>query len=219
MKNQITLLLFCLAFSLTSAAQVIEITPSYGYQFGTRLNYGLGYVKAESSGQWGIAAGFELRPGLVGKISYTSMGTELRVRDIDIENNREVRLSDLQNDWFLLGIQKYLNDGKVRPFVGSGLGLVIVSPKNENTLNCTGCIPQTEITPSLGSNTYFAFNFEAGANIMFTDNIGFNIQGNLFFPVNYGGFYVGTGGAGFSTGSTQIIGGFSGGLVFRIDAN
>jgi hypothetical protein len=147
------------------------------------------------------------------------MGTEARVRDIDIANNREVRLSDLQNDWFLLGVQRYFQDGKIRPFVGGGIGLVVVSPKNEATLECTGCTPNRDINPSLSSNTYFAFNFEAGVNIMFTDAIGLNIQGNLFFPVNYGGFYVGTGGAGFSTGSTQIIGSFSGGLVFRIDSN
>jgi opacity protein-like surface antigen len=219
MTKKATVLAVVIMTTFMTSAQVIEITPSYGYQFGTRLNYGLGYVKAEPSGQWGIAAGVEARPGIVVKLSYTSMGTESRVRDIDIENNREVRLSDLQNDWFLLGVQRYLNNGKVKPFVGGGLGLVVVSPKNENTLNCTGCLPQGQITPSLSSNTYFAFNFEAGANIMFSDVVGLNLQGNLYFPVNYGGFYVGTGGAGFSTGSTQIIGGFSGGLVFRIDAN
>jgi hypothetical protein len=139
------------------------------------------------------------------------MGTEARVRDIDIANNREVRLSDLQNDWFLLGVQRYFQDGKIRPFAGGGLGLVIISPNNIN---------RTEFPNlNLNSNTYFAFNFEAGVNIMFTDAIGLNIQGSVFFPVNYGGFYVGTGGAGFSTGSTQIIGAFSGGLVFRIDSN
>ena len=219
MKIKMTLIVVTLALSLPLSAQIIEITPSYGYQFGTRLNYGIGYVKAEPSGQWGIAAGVEVRPGLVAKLSYVSMGTELRVRDLDIENNREVDLSDLQNDWFLLGVQRYIKDGKVKPFVGGGLGLAVVSPKNERTLNCTGCIPQREIRPNLNSNTYFAFNIEAGVNVMFSDYVGLNLQGNLYFPVNYGGFYVGTGGAGFSTGSTQIIGGFSGGLVFRIDPN
>jgi opacity protein-like surface antigen len=174
-------------------------------------------VKAEPSGQWGIAAGLEVQPGLVAKLSYVSMGTEIRVRDIDIANNREVKLSDVQNDWFLLGVQRYFKSGPIRPFAGGGLGLVVVSPKNESTLDCTGCTPPGPIIPQLSSNTYFAFNIEAGVNFMFSDNIGFNLQGNLYFPVNYGGFYVGTGGAGFSTGSTQIIGGFSGGLVFRID--
>lgn len=52
---------------------------------------------------------------------------------------------------------------------------------------------------------------------MFTDVIGLNLQGDLFFPVDWAGVYVGTGGSGISTGSTVILGGFSGGLVFRID--
>jgi hypothetical protein len=60
---------------------------------------------------------------------------------------------------------------------------------------------------------------EAGVNIMVSDVVGINLQGNLYLPVNYGGFYFGTGGIGVSTGSSQIIGGFSGGLVFRIDKN
>jgi len=193
---------------MTLSAQV-EITGSYGYQFGTRLNYLGGYVKAASSDYWGISAGFEVQPNLIAKLSYVGMGTEARVRDVDIANNREVRLADLQNDWFLLGVQRYFQDGKIRPFAGGGLGLVVVTPKNINRNE----FPDL----NLGSRTFFAFNFEAGVNIMFSDNIGFNVQGNLFFPVNYGGFYIGTGGAGFSTGSTQIIGAFSGGLVFRFD--
>jgi opacity protein-like surface antigen len=217
MKKLLLLVVLSGLFGTTAFGQAIEITGSYGYQFGTKLNYFGGYVKAESSGYWGIAAGLEIQPRLVAKLSYVSMGTEARVKDIDISNNREVRLADLQNDWFLLGVQRYFQDGKVKPFVGGGLGLVVVSPKNEATLDCTGCNPPRDIIPSLNSNTYFAFNFEAGVNIMFSDNIGFNVQGNLFFPVNYGGFYVGTGGAGFSTGSTQIIGSFSGGLVLRMD--
>ena len=52
---------------------------------------------------------------------------------------------------------------------------------------------------------------------MLTESIGLNFQGNLFFPVNWGGIYVGSGGAGVSTGSSVIIAGVSGGLVFRLD--
>jgi hypothetical protein len=219
MKKYLSLLVFTLLFSMVVFAQTYEITPSYGYQFGTRFDYGIGYIKAEPSGQWGISAGAEVQPGMVVKLSYVSMATEGTIRDIDINNGNESRFTDLQNDWFLLGVQKYLKDGKVKPFVGGGLGLLVVSPKNEALLECTGCLPRGEITPNIGSNTYFAFNFEAGVNIMLTEVIGINVQGNLYIPVNYGGFYFGTGGIGVTTGSSQILGGFSGGLIFRIDAN
>ncbi len=211
MKKQTLLLVFIALVSCFASAQTYEITPSYGYQFGTKVDYYYGYVKAEPSAQWGISAGVEVQPNLVAKLSYVSIGTEISGRDVDFLNGNEVRVSDLQNDWFLIGAQKYLQDGKVKPFVGGGLGVAIFSPKNINRT----AFPLL----NLSSKTFFAFNFEAGVNIMFTDNIGFNVQGNLYFPVNYGGFYVGSGGAGITTGSTQILGGFSGGLVFRIDAN
>jgi hypothetical protein len=219
MKKQTLLLVFTVLFSWVVSAQTYEITPSYGYQFGTRFDYGLGYLKAEPSGQWGIAVGAEVQPGMVVKLSYVSMATEGTIRDIGINNGSESRFTDFQNDWFFLGVQRYLKPGKVKPFVGGGLGMLVVSPKNAATLTCTGCLPQEQITPNLGSNTYFAFNIEAGVNIMFSDVIGINLQGNLYLPVNYGGFYYGTGGIGVSTGSSQILGGFSGGLVFRIDKN
>lgn len=202
-------ILLIFAFSTNLNAQAIEITPSYGYQFGTRVDYFGGYVKAEPSGQWGIAAGAEIRKNLVAKLSYVSMATEIRGRDFEFTENSEVRISDLQNDWFLVGAQQYFQDGKVRPFVGAGLGLVVVSPKNINRSEFENL--------RLSSRTFFAFNFEGGVNIMFSETIGINLQGNLYFPVNYGGFYVGSGGAGITTGSTQIIGGFSGGLVFRFE--
>lgn len=85
---------------------------------------------------------------------------------------------------------------------------MVVSPSNEN---------RDVIIGRLNSATKFAFSFKGGINYMFSESIGINLQGNLFFPVNYGGFYIGTGGAGISTGSTVILGGFSGGLVFRFD--
>ena len=209
MKKQFLICALLAIFSATTYGQSIEITGSYGYQFGTRADYLFGYVKAEPSSQWGISAGFEVQSKLIAKLTYVSIGTELRGRDLDFTNNREVRVSDLQNDWFLLGVQRYFKDGPVKPFAGGGLGLAVVSPKSINR----GEFPNLD----LSSKTFFAFNIEAGVNFMFSDNIGFNFQGNLYFPVNYGGFYVGTGGAGFTTGSTQIIGGFSAGLVFRFD--
>jgi opacity protein-like surface antigen len=188
-------------------SQVIEISPTYGYQFGAKLGYGPNYLKMEDSGQFGITLGVETYSGLMAELTYINMSSELRLRDI-VFAPFETRLSDLNVDWFLLGATKYFKEGKIKPFAGAGLGLVVVSPKNEN---------REIIDNSLGSSTKFAFNFKAGVNIMFTEIIGLKLQGDLFFPVNWAGVYVGPGGAGISTGSTVILGGFSAGLVFRID--
>ncbi len=209
MKKQFLTFILLGVISFSIYGQSLEFTGSYGYQFGTKADYLYGYMKAQQSSQWGVSAGLEVQPNLIAKLSYVNMDTELRGRDFDYTNNREVRVSNLQNDWFLLGAQKYFKDGTIKPFAGAGLGFVIVSPKDINKSEFPSL--------NLNSSTFFAFNIEAGVNFMFTKNIGFNVQGNLYFPVNYGGFYIGTGGAGFTTGATQIIGGFSGGLVFRFN--
>ena len=200
-------LLFLFAFSTNLNAQAIEVIPSYGYQFGTRLNYGPNYVKLEDSGQFGISLGVELQTNLMLELSYFNISSESRIRDV-IVAPFETRLADINLDWFLVGATRYFKSGPLKPFAGGGLGLVVVSPSNEN---------RDVVIGSLNSSTRFAFSFKAGINYMFSESIGINLQGNLFFPVNYGGFYIGTGGAGISTGSTLILGGFSGGLVFRFD--
>ena len=205
------LLLVFLAFAsfLNATSQVIEITPTYGYQFGAKLGYGPNYLKIEDSGQFGITLGIETYSGLMAEVTYINMSSELRLRDV-VFAPLETRLSDLNIDWFLIGATRYFKQGKVKPFAGASLGLVVVSPKNENF---------DILENSLNSTTRFAFNFKAGVNIMFSEVVGLKLQGDLFFPVNWAGVYVGPGGAGISTGSTVILGGFSGGLVFRIDKN
>lgn len=207
LKFVLPLILVALFFPLSSFGQVIEIKPSYGYQFGAKLGYGPNYLKVDDSGQFGVTLGVEAANGLMAELTYINMSTELRIKDVFI-SPFESRLSDLNVDWFLIGASKYLKTGKAKPFVGGGLGLVVVSPKNEN---------RTIIDNGLSSTTKFAFNFKAGVNIMFSDVVGLNLQGDLFFPVDWAGVYVGTGGAGISTGSTVILGGFSAGLVFKID--
>ena len=210
MKNNKNLFIaIALLISFTCIGQVIELKPSYGYQFGAKLGYGPNYLKMKDGSQFGFTLGIETYTGLMAELSYINMSSELRIRDV-IYSPFEDRLSDLNVDWFLVGATRYFKEGKVKPFAGASLGLVVVSPKNENR----------DITiRSLDSSTKFAFSFKAGVNFMFSEVIGLNLQGDLFFPVNWAGVYVGPGGAGISTGSTVILGGFSGGLIFRIDGN
>ena len=120
--------------SFSAIGQGIEITPSYGYQFGAKINYGPNYLKMNSSDQFRITVGVETYSGLMAEFSYINMSTELRLKDF-IYAPFETKISDLSADWFLIGATRYLKDGKVKPFVGGNLGLVVVSPKNENLNN------------------------------------------------------------------------------------
>jgi hypothetical protein len=144
------------------------------------------------------------------ELSYINMSTELRIRD-RIASPSESRLSDMNVDWFMLGGTRYFGDDKVKPFFGGQLGVSVFSPSNVDR----------DIAPrGLDSITKFSFGFKGGVVVMFSERVGINLQGNLLFPVQWGGFYVGAGTGGISTGvntgTTIVMGGFSGGLVFRL---
>lgn len=101
-------ILLVFAISSNLRAQAIEIIPSYGYQFGTKLNYGPNYVKLEDSGQFGISLGVELQSNLMVELSYYNISSESRIRDV-IVAPFETRLADINLDWFLVGATRYLN--------------------------------------------------------------------------------------------------------------
>lgn len=193
-------------------AQVFEITPTYGYQFGSKLNYGPNYLKMEDSGMFGITLGYEVRRNYMLEATYMNMGSELRIKD-RIASPRESRLADLNADWFMFGGTRYFGNDKVKPFFGGQMGFSVFSPDD---------VDRTIAPRGLDSITKFSFGFKGGVVVMLSDKIGLNFQGNLLFPVQWGGFYVGAGSGGISSGvnagSTLVLGGFSGGLVFRLGA-
>lgn len=191
-------------------AQNVEIYPSYGYQFGAKLNYSRNYIQYEDSDEYGITLGMEVDDNLMGELIYLHQGSQLNIRDVVLSPQKS-KLADVNTDWIMLGAKRYFKTGNVKPFAGGGLGLVIISPKNEN-LNV--------ISRSLDNRTKFTFSFKAGVNFMLSESIGLNFQGNLYLPIDWGGFYIvgNSGGAsgGVSVSSTMVLGGVSGGLVFNI---
>ena len=211
-KNIPALLGLCIfAFATQSAvAQYIEISPTYGYQFGTRVNYPLGYVKMQDGDFFGITLGTEVADQTMLELSYVNQGSELLLRDRDFAPF-ESRLADLAVDIIQIGGTYYFQEGKVQPFGGGAMGLAIYSPKNEN---------RDLIDFNLDNSTRFVFSFKAGVLLMVSQRIGLKFQGDLLIPVRWGGVYVGggTGGVsgGVSLGSTTVVGAVSGGLVFRL---
>jgi len=211
MKHLKSLFLFLFTLFISSAwSQTFEITPSYGYQFGSKLEYGRNYIQFDDSDQFGLVIAYELDSGLMGELTYIHHSSQLNIRDAII-SPRENRLSDLNADWVMIGASKYFKTDKVKPFAGLGLGFVFLSPKNEN---------YTLINSSLSNETKFTFSFKAGANMMISEVVGINLQFNMLLPIEWGGVYVGGGSGGVSGGvsasGSTLIAGFSGGLVFRL---
>ena len=207
------LLFIALVFSsLAGYAQSIEITPSYGYQLGTKLNYGSNFIRMDDGSQFGIVLGIETASDLMAEITYIRQSSDLTIRDVVI-SPQESYLAELNADWFQVGAINYFSDDIVQPYAGGGLGFVIYSPQNENL---------DLLTRTLDNQTVFSFHFKGGINIMFSEVVGLNLQAALLLPVNWGGLFVGAGPGGPSGGvtisSTTINGAFSGGLVFRLGA-
>ena len=203
------ILLLFTGFFFQSNAQDIDLSVDYGYQFGTKLNYGSNYLKSGDGAYLTATIGFETRGDVMAELTYKRMHTELLIRDFVISPN-EQRLADLTMDWIQVGATNYFDTGDaITPFFGGTAGVVILSPKNENT---------AITTRSLNSTTEFAFTFKGGMIIELSDVVGIKIQGDLMFPVSWGGVYVGGGpggvGGGVTVSSTTIMGGLSGGLVF-----
>jgi len=206
------LFLICAGVFFQSSAQEFNITADYGYQFGTKLKYGGNYLKAGDGGYLTATLGIETAPDLMAELTYMRMDTELFIKDFLISPN-EQRLADLTMDWIQLGATNYFNSGsEVTPFFGGTAGVVILSPNNENT---------DITTRRLNSTTEFAFSFKGGVIFNVSDVVGIIIQGDLLFPVSWGGVYVGGGpggiGGGVAVSSTTIMGGLKGGLVFTLD--
>jgi len=208
MKTKL-LLIFAFAFiSISSSwAQVVEITPTYGYQFGSKLNYGVNnYLKIDDGGQFGLTIGVEADDDIMVELTYIHHSTELLIKDYYI-SPVEDRLTDINADWIMIGINRYFGDGMAKPFFGGGLGVVFLSDENVN---------YDLVNYGFENNSKFAFSFKGGVNIMFSEVVGINIQGGLMVPVTWGGVYVGSGGSGVSISGTTVVGYVSGGLVFRL---
>ncbi|WP_152286785.1 hypothetical protein [Flavicella marina] len=201
-KLVLTIAAFCFLSSNTQA-QTVELTAGYGYQFGSKVNYGLNsYIKLNESDQYSFTIGVDMFKGAMTEVTYIHHSTEI----IQSEPGDYRKVTDLNADWILVGASKYLEMEKLRPFFGGGFGMGIFNSNNEH--------------PEVGkidTKFYLAVAIKAGANYMFNDTWGLNVQGNLMFPIQWGGVYIGTGGAGLSGSSTTLIGGFSGGLVYRIN--
>ena len=203
MKIKTIVILVFVLFSTIAQAQTVELTAAYGYQFGSKLEYGYNnYIKFDEGDQYSFTIGVDMFKGVMTEVTYVHQSTEISAKYNALS---ERRISDLNADWIMVGASKYLTKNNLRPFIGGALGAAIFNANNE--------IP---VVGKIDTQWYFAVSLKAGVNYMFTEQFGINVQGNMMFPIEWGGVYIGTSGAGVSGSSSTLIGGFSGGLVYRL---
>ncbi len=195
------------AFVNESQAQRVDVSLDYGYQLGTKLNYGGNYLKAKDGGFFRGIVGFEIANETMLELTYMKMNSELLIRDFVISPSED-RLSDLSMDWIHIGSNRYFDSGgDIIPFFGISMGATIFTPKNEN---------RTITSRDLASSTEFSFALKGGVIFELSDVVGIKLQGDLMFPVSWGGIYVNGWGGGVYTSGTTVMGAFTGGLVFTL---
>ena len=195
-----------LALSYTAVkAQTISLTGFGGYTFQDKANFGNSNAYIQANGHWGLSVeGIYRTRGL--ELLYQQQNTHVPVYFNATPNVQVNEGKDkLGISYILLNGLQYAEfpNSPLHPYGGLGAGLAIVSPQNGS------------------SETAFAWDLKLGLKIKTKSVVGFKIQAQLASIVQAGaaGFYVGSGGGGFTFGGYSSIYqfGFTGGICFDFE--
>jgi len=182
-----------------------EITPFYGYQFNSTIDFIEGKLKIANAANFGGIFSYKIKPQVFAEFTYSRSNTTGQFREYDTGNKYPY---DISIDYFQFGALKEFNTERIRPFALGSLGAAWANMKYD------------------GADDIWRFSvaFGGGAKFILTDRIGIRLQGRLLLPMYFygGGFYLGIGGGGPSGGvslsstARVIQGDLSAGLTFRI---
>lgn len=172
-----------------------EITPYGGWMLGGgRYEYSV-----ENGPNYGIQLGVNAGEDTKLIFFYNRMDSRLTKETPTGKEN----LSNLATEYLQIGVLReiYHND-VLAPFGLFTMGTTIFTPKNSIYY------------------TQWLFSIALGGGLRFyvTDNIGFQVQARMLWPMRFaGGFWCGTGGCGVtgSSYSAFVQGDFTGGIVFN----
>ena len=199
MKKSFAIAVFIIFISLDTYAQKVEITPQYGYQVGSKYNYYGGYLKFHGSDQYGLTFGINATDDVTIEFMWAQQNSKVSVKDA-IYYPQETEVTDMQANHYQLGGIHMFGYSDARPFAGISAGWSTWSPEDS----------------VFGSNTTFTLGLTGGLKYFFSDRIGLRLQGQLLMPINWGGFYGGTGGGGVTVGGSILQLNFSGGLIIGL---
>lgn len=204
MKNSIRISIVVFLMTIGMNAQGgFEITPQYGYQINSKLNFNTGEIKIPGSSQFGATIGYNIGRGIAAEFSWTQQNSDIKVNAVTPPQNGG-NFGDVMINHYQFGaVQHFGNDDDLRPFFGVSAGWSTFSPDNtfQNSVDY------------LSSTSTFTFGISGGIKYMFTNHIGLRVQSQLLLPVYYGGAYFGYYGY---TSYSKVFAmlNFSGGLIF-----
>lgn len=203
----IGLLLIGLAQPAMSQAHKMEITPTFGYQWGGVMQTYEGEVRLEDGEQYGVILGYRVQKELMVEFFWSYFPTRASFEPYYLYGGN----SELANLDAKLGVHYFQLNGvwetgrrTTKPFLGAGFGMVMFSPENTKY--------STEVRA--------AMNFSGGVKFYLSERIGLRLQGRLLMPLYFtgGGLWFGTGGVsvGASAGIPIVQGDLSAGLIIVI---
>ena len=186
-------------FSLGLKAQKVEITPQYGYQFGAKYSYYGGYIKFQDSDQYGLTFGINAADDITIEFMWAQQNSTVSAQDI-ILYPRETDLTDVTANQYQIGAIYMFDDDQLRPFAGVSAGWSTWNPEDEK----------------YQSLTTFTMGVTGGLKYFFTNRIGVRLQTQLLVPINWGGFYLGSGGSGLYASGSILQLNITGGLIIGL---
>ncbi len=142
-------------------AQVVEISPFIGYQFGG--NFSAAYsnedfqdIDIDESENYGLILGFNVAEGSQIELIYNRQDTTV---DLNRFLNRKV---DLTIEYFHFGGNYGMDFGGVHPYVAASMGIAVFNPEFSS------------------SETRFSWSLGGGTRLKVTDFFGFRVDARWF---------------------------------------
>tara|TARA_R110002050_G_scaffold300722_2_gene471865 strand:- start:1644 stop:2279 length:636 start_codon:yes stop_codon:yes gene_type:complete len=209
MKNKLLIALIAISFSPLAVISQIDITPTYGYNFGAKNSGYYSEIKMKGNSTYGINLEYKLDDYTGIQFLYTYTKSTITIRDYSGPGFSQ-NFSNVTENYYLIGATRYFGEGKIEPYGAFNAGAAYYSFTD---------IDKTYSTVNVDA-LRFAIGFGLGAKLMFSEKIGLDVHIRALAPVTWGGIGVGVGTGGVSTGayvgSSFISGDVGGGIVIRL---
>ncbi len=148
-----------------AAAQKVEITPFYGFQFGGEFEDrfeadDFAGVDVDEGETWGVFANFALGQALEGgqiELMFAHQDTELQADRLFGPG-----LAELELEYWHVGFLYQWAPGQVRPYMVTSVGATRLDPEG------------------ISGETKFSWSIGGGLKLMFNDNVGLRLDGRFY---------------------------------------
>ena len=181
-------------------SQHVSVNAFGGYTFRDRINFNNAYAYINGGGMWGASVEGVNAQGTGVEVLYQYQSTAIPYYEGGVQ---QVGNNSTVVSYLLLNFEQYLlNNPKIQPYGGLGLGIAFYQGTSQNTK----------------AGTKFAWDLKAGVKLMAAKSFGIKIGAQLLASAQATGtaFYVPYPGYIYpvTTYATILQFGFTGGLVY-----